>query len=182
MNFSIPLLVTILALVSFPLLGCNTTNASDDRAQSQDGANGNPQVLTTAPEALENREDYDEINLEELPADGPLVGVDPEALAVAVFMPPVPPEEAREVRPVDTVMVVNPSRTDQAIDQTVVVVLSRVGLLDDSVRGIRYRVELQPTSSTNDSETPEWQMVWAGRQYLCQPMRGSQDWSSDLCS
>jgi len=28
----------------------------------------------------------------------------------------------------------------------------------------------------------QWEMVWAGRQVRCQPNRGSQEWSTDLCS
>lgn len=176
MNRPIPLLVIILALVSVPLSGCNTASVSDDPAQSQTRANGEPQTLITEPEVADSREDYDEVNLADLPPEVSLVGVDPAAVAAAVFMPPVSPEEAQEVVPVDTVTVTTLS------NERVLVLQSRVGLLDDSVRGIRYRVEFLPVAGSDGSETSEWQMVWAGRQYLCQPRRGSQDWSSKLCS
>lgn len=59
-----------------------------------------------------------------------------------------------------------------------VVVLTKVGLADDSVGGLRYRVEL----TTRDSEaTPQWQVMWVGQQFKCQPGRGSQVWTRELC-
>ncbi|NCJ07333.1 hypothetical protein GS597_12610 [Synechococcales cyanobacterium C] len=166
MNFRIPLLVVILPLVSLSLLGCDTAEAPPEPA------NGEPEAIAPEPEVSENREDYDEINLAELPPDVQLVGIDPEAIAADLFIPPVPPEEAPEGLPVDDTVTVD-SDPEQAV-----VVVTRLGLPDDSVRGIRYRAEFLPAP---EAETPQWQMVWAGSQYLCQPGRGAQDWSSDLC-
>ena len=59
-----------------------------------------------------------------------------------------------------------------------VVMLTKVGLADDSVGGMRYRVELE----VNATETsPQWQVVWVGQQFKCQPGRGQQAWAGDLC-
>ena len=56
-----------------------------------------------------------------------------------------------------------------------VVILTQSGLLDDSVEGMRYRLEFE-------SGENQWELVWAGRQVRCWPDRGSQEWSTELCS
>lgn len=59
-------------------------------------------------------------------------------------------------------------------DNRAVVTFTQMGLMDDSVRGNRYRVEL--VSSNN-----RWRVVWVGQQFRCQPNRGQQDWAPTLC-
>ncbi|MGF1519448.1 MAG: hypothetical protein ACFCVB_16830 [Nodosilinea sp.] len=54
------------------------------------------------------------------------------------------------------------------------VLLTQTGLADDSVNGMRYRLEFVPDGD-------QWQLDWAGRQVRCQAGRGSEDWSTDLC-
>ncbi len=78
-------------------------------------------------------------------------------------------EEEQEGRKSEDILVTYPTRERSAIVQTV------VGLADDSVGGIRHRIELRRTSN-------KWEIVWVGRQYKCQPGRGHQDWSGTLCS
>ena len=60
-----------------------------------------------------------------------------------------------------------------------VVILTKMGLADDSVGGMRYRVELeaQPTETAS-----QWQVTWVGQQFKCQPGRGHQAWTGELCS
>lgn len=53
------------------------------------------------------------------------------------------------------------------------------GLEDDSVKGIRYRVEMVPSDSLCTCQS--WKIAWVGRQYQCQANRGAQDWSDRLC-
>lgn len=60
-----------------------------------------------------------------------------------------------------------------------VVMLTKVGLADDSVVGMRYRVELKANATET---TPQWQVVWIGQQFKCQPGRGQQAWASELCN
>jgi WD40 repeat protein len=55
-----------------------------------------------------------------------------------------------------------------------VVTLTQTGLLDDSVEGIRYRAEFIAMGNS-------WEMIWAGKQYKCNPNRGHTDWSTELC-
>jgi hypothetical protein len=64
---------------------------------------------------------------------------------------------------------------DYPHDNKAVVTLTQTGLLDDSVEGMRYRVEL--ISSGN-----KWKVIWIGEQYKCNPRRGGHtDWSTELC-
>ena len=60
-----------------------------------------------------------------------------------------------------------------------VVTITQTNLADDSVLGIRYRVEFAPYASM--SENQKWRVIWAGKQYKCQSNRGHQDWSTELC-
>ena len=46
---------------------------------------------------------------------------------------------------------------------------------DDSVRNLRYLLEF-------DRQNDQWQLVWAGRQQICWPGRGSQEYSKEICS
>ncbi|NER79663.1 MAG: hypothetical protein F6K42_08785 [Leptolyngbya sp. SIO1D8] len=56
-----------------------------------------------------------------------------------------------------------------------VLLFTRLGLADDSVRGIRYRLEFVPY------EGEQWELVWAGQQFMCWPGRGHENWETELC-
>jgi len=100
-----------------------------------------------------------------LPPEDQRVGADPEEIALAAFGMDDPGEGnfAQEVT------------VDEQTATDAVVTLTQTGLLDDSVDGMRYRLEFAAIDN-------QWEMVWAGRQVRCQPNRGSQEWSTDLCS
>jgi hypothetical protein len=130
-----------------------------------------PPTPTTAPdsetgnestEAGEGRGAYSEVPL---PLADPLVGTDPEQIALAAFGM----DDPGEGNFTQEVTVVEQTATEA------VVTLTQTGLLDDSVAGMRYWLEF--TAADN-----QWELVWAGRQVRCQPNRGSQEWSTDLCS
>jgi hypothetical protein len=55
-----------------------------------------------------------------------------------------------------------------------VLLFTQMELMDDAVRGIRHRLELAP-------EDGAWRLVWAGRQVLCRPGRGHEDWGVEPC-
>ncbi len=55
------------------------------------------------------------------------------------------------------------------------VLVTALGLRDDSVRDERLRLTYAPYG-------PTWELVAAGRQTRCQPGRGHQDWSDGRCS
>jgi len=93
------------------------------------------------------------------------VGDDPTALALDAFGPAEPGE--------------GPSQTTAETLRTrrryAVVLVTTVGLADDSVRDRRTRVVLGRT-------TEGWSVVAAGRQVRCQPGRGHAGWSAEACA
>lgn len=98
-----------------------------------------------------------------------MIGDDPKAIAVAAFGDVDSEGGSRDVQ-------VEYPEPDRAV-----VIITQTGVADDSVRAIRYRAELIPT--TKSSQTgKQWKMVWAGSQFTCHPGRGHQDWSTKLCS
>lgn len=110
------------------------------------------------------RNSYDEINLNELSADVSKKGNSPEKLAVTAFGT----EEVEGLVKEDV-------EVDTSNPEQVIVIITQTNLPDDSVKSIRYRIDFK-------SEDSQWQMEWAGQQFICQPGRGHQDWSKELCS
>ena len=55
-----------------------------------------------------------------------------------------------------------------------VVLFTQMELPDDSVRGMRHRLEFL-------LEDGQWHLVWVGRQVLCRPGRGREDWGTAPC-
>lgn len=49
-----------------------------------------------------------------------------------------------------------------------------VGLADDSLAGVRYRIELKRNADI-------WRIAWVGQQTKCKPGRGHQDWLGTCC-
>ncbi len=115
-----------------------------------------------ADDAVGDRADYNEVAV---PDDDTAVGEDPTDIALAVFGSTEPGEGnfEEEVELID-------ETDDQAL-----VLLTQTGLADDSVNGTRYRLEFVP-------EGDQWRLDWAGQQVRCQPGRGSEEWSTDLCT
>jgi hypothetical protein len=109
------------------------------------------------------RNSYDEIDLNQLPANVAKKGNSPEELALTAFGTEEVEGFIKENVEVDT------SNPEQAI-----VTIVQTNLPDDSVNSIRYRIDFQ-------SEDFQWQMKWAGQQFICQPGRGNQYWSKELC-
>ena len=109
------------------------------------------------------RDSYARIDLDRLPADVSKKGNNPKELALTAFGTEEVEGFVTEEVEVDTS---NPEQTIVTITQT--------NLPDDSVNSIRYRIDFQ-------SKDSQWQMKWAGQQFICQPGRGNQDWSKELC-
>lgn len=114
-------------------------------------------------------DNYIPIDLGQLPPDKSLIGSDPKAIALAVFGQ----KEAVEGNFQETVTVTQPQ------PNLAIVVVTQLGLPDDSLRGLRYRLELQQEKTAGQSQ---WRLVWAGRQHTCQPGRGPQTWTVKPCS
>jgi pSer/pThr/pTyr-binding forkhead associated (FHA) protein len=122
----------------------------------------------TAASAQAERENYKAIALEKIAPANALIGNDPKAIALSVFGKTESEGGSRDVR-------INYPRPNQAV-----VIITQTGVADDSVRSIRYRTEFR-TTSKRSSTRKQWKMVWAGSQMKCQPGRGHQDWSTELC-
>ena len=116
----------------------------------------------------ESREEYTQLDLSQLPVDVSLRGTHPQEIALAIFGN----QEPREGNFQETVTVQYP-REDRAL-----VILTQIGLLDDSIKGFRYRLEFEKERPSGKSQ---WRLVWAGRQQTCWPGRGSQDWTTEPC-
>lgn len=114
---------------------------------------------STATSQASGRTGYEPISLASI--SSPLTGNDPKAVAVQAF---------KSSEPVSQRVEVSRPATNKAV-----VIVTQIGLQDDSVAGIRYRVELAQTGQ-------QWKIVWVGSQVKCQSGRGHQNWSSELCS
>jgi hypothetical protein len=121
------------------------------------------EAVANPPEG--DRLQYREIDLSQF-EPSMLSGQTPRAIALAVFGTRETPEGNFE----QTV-------SDKEEGLNAHVLITQIGLLDDSVRGVRYWIEFVQVSDT----PRRWQIVWAGRQQLCQPGRGSQDWTIENC-
>ena len=115
-----------------------------------------------AVEALEGRSSYSEIPL---PPEDQRLGADPKQIALDTFGLAAPGEG-------------NFSQTVEVVEQSptqALLTLLQTGLLDDSVEAMRYRMEFEAKGT-------QWQLVCVGRQVRCRSGRGSQEWSTALCS
>lgn len=136
----------VLALILLLLLGCDRSPGSP-RSPGKESADP-------------GRDAFQEIPL----PTGTALGDDPEALARTLFGAGEP-MEGNYSEAVETLTVSPDGR---------VVQLTRMGLPDDSVRGLRYRLELA-------SQGDQWQLGWVGRQVRCWPGRGHEDWGVAPC-
>ncbi len=121
--------------------------------------------LNVALEQSNPRADFQVINVQEFISSNRIRVSTPKAIAIQLFSN----LEEQEGRKSEDISVAYPTRETAVIVQTI------VGLADDSVAGIRNRIELKRNQN-------KWEIVWVGRQYKCQPNRGHQNWSSSLCS
>ena len=144
-------LLPLLLGASIVLLpGCQGPPPSPDRAGSVSAGSGSDP----------GRAPFESIAL---PTRG-TIGADPEPLARDLFGT----DEPIEGNYTETV-----SRLAGSADQQVLL-FTRMGLPDDSVLGMRYRLELVPRGA-------EWELSWVGRQFVCRPGRGHQDWGTAPC-
>lgn len=118
--------------------------------------------------AQAERENYKPISLATLDQKNARIGSDPKAIALAAF------------GDIDTEGGSQDVTVEYPQPNLAVVIVTHMGVADDSVRGIRYRVELVPTKKSTQTDK-QWEIVWAGSQFTCQPGRGHQDWSTELC-
>ena len=122
--------------------------------------------LHSAASAQSNpRSGFQVIKVQEFISSNKIKVTMPKAVAVQLFSN----LEEQEGRKSEDISVAYPTRNTSTIVHTI------VGVADDSVGGIRNRIELRRSQN-------KWEIVWVGRQYKCQPNRGHQNCSSSLCS
>ncbi len=174
MNKYIRYMVLLVLCSKFTLAGCSADSDTSTNNSSQPTVpvvkdSAEKSSTTSTATAKKERENYNSVDFSQLPQGLSFKGRDPKEIAIAVFPPPEEePQEGNFQRNV-TVNTVEPNFKT--------VIITETGLLDDSVNGIRHRADFE--LSRTDSKS--WKMVWVGKQYRCQPGRGSQDWSSKLC-
>lgn len=146
----------------------DTTSLSTTSSAIATATPATPEAESITPNLTEmatGHQAYVAVDLDTLPTSVQSVGTDPEAIALQLFGPTEPVEGFFE----QTV------QSEQVNDHTVVT-LTQTGLPDDSIRGMRYRLEFAPTNAGT------WKLQWVGKQYTCQPGRGSQEWTTEWCS
>ncbi|MCU0526306.1 MAG: hypothetical protein MUF72_15940 [Elainella sp. Prado103] len=94
-------------------------------------------------------------------------GADPLAMVVATRQPNAEPTGVEQMK------LTYPS------PEKAVVLVTKSELGDDSVASIRTRYEFAPVDTADG--TRQWQLTQVTEQNKCQPNRGSQDWTGDLC-
>ncbi|MEB3355435.1 MAG: hypothetical protein VKK04_01720 [Synechococcales bacterium] len=133
-----------------------------------------PPLIEPTPEMIEeadpapslgDRDDYRPFDITTLPPDADLTGNDPEAIALKIFGASEPTEGPYQEE----------IRVDDSNPEQPVVILTQMGLADDSVKGIKYRLDFEPATQQ------EWRLTWAGQQYVCYRGSVGEEWQPDLC-
>jgi hypothetical protein len=137
---------------------CNLVPIADQKDNSTSNS-----AIANSIDSSPQRNSYDKIDLNQLPTNVSKKGNSPEKLALTAFGTEEIEGYVKEDVEVDT------SNPEQAI-----VTIVQKNLPDDSVNSIRYRIDFK-------SEDSQWQMEWAGQQFICQSGRGQQNWSKELC-
>jgi hypothetical protein len=122
-------------------------------------------VIGCSPKSMDLKEDsYQPINLAEV--QGELIGDDPEAITLALFgnKEAVEGNFSQEIKVID----------ESGFKETVI--LTKMNLPDDSVRGIRYQLQFE-----FDQSIGKWQLKKAGRQQSCYRSESPTDWTIELC-
>ncbi|NEQ24497.1 MAG: hypothetical protein F6K28_36395 [Microcoleus sp. SIO2G3] len=145
-----------------------TTVSPSPAVQPSPTLNQNPALQKTTTSTQTERQNYKPISLSEIADTEARVGSDPKALALSAFGNTETEGGSQQVT-------VNYPQPNQAV-----IIITQLGVADDSVRGIRYRAEFVPKTKSAQTQK-QWEIVWAGSQVTCQPGRGHQDWSKELC-
>ncbi|MGB7440187.1 MAG: hypothetical protein WA919_03905 [Coleofasciculaceae cyanobacterium] len=126
-----------------------------------------PPPETVASATKGERKGYKPISLTKIEDRTTFIGKKPKEIALLSFGNTDSEKSSEQVA-------VEYPKANQAI-----VTITTTDVADDSVNGIRYRVELEKNQSAKTGKN--WEIVWAGSQYKCQPGRGHQDWQAEFC-
>lgn len=126
----------------------------------------NAQTTPRTNSQVSNRAGYRVVNVKQFVSQNSISALNPNQAAVKLF---ADAEEA-EGRSAESLNI-KYSRAN-----TAVILITKEGLGDDSVRSLRKRIEMRRTANG------KWEVIWVGEQYKCQKGRGSQTWTAKLCS
>jgi hypothetical protein len=155
-----------IATTATPSSPPETTSPKRQSVASQPSQKLTAKSSTTANSEVQ-RENYKTISLAKIADADAIAGSDPKSVALSAFGNIDSEGGSRNVT------------VDYPQSQRAIVTITQTGVADDSVGGIKHRVELQQTKSAQTD--PQWKVVWAGSQVKCHPGRGHQDWSTELC-
>ncbi len=161
----------VVGLLAVSQLACNQVQDMAQNPTPETPVNATEPELDTA----EDRSDYREMDLSQFIEGNQLDQMEdqlnPRSLMGVILSRPV----SLEGRAEETVMI---DYGGPPPSEIAVVKHTMIGLPDDSVNSMRYRIEM-----TWDPQNPDedWQVVWVGQQFRCQQGRGQQDWGSDSC-
>lgn len=99
-----------------------------------------------------------------IPPEAEVLGDDPVQIALAIFGVKEKPLEGNFSEAVELT---------EETPERIVVTLTQMGFLDDSVKGYRYRLEFL-------AEGDRWKLKWAGRQNQCY-RNATGDWTTEPC-
>lgn len=163
MKKSLGMITALVVMLMTSAIGCSqasdpTTTAQEDTVEQQEVGDAADAEL-----AVDSANDYRVVDGITLPAPGD----DPLAMAFELR------EFNGEFVGSEQIKVTYP-----APDRAVVVSVVR-GLPNDSVRATRTRYEFKSAASGSE---PLWTLERVTQQNKCQPGRGSQEWTGDLCT
>ena len=121
--------------------------------------------LNAALQESNPRSNFRVVNVQEFITSNRIKDFNPKSLAVQLFSS----VEEGEGRRSEEILLTYQS------GETAVIVHTIVGLADDSVNGIRNRLELKCNQN-------KWEIIWVGSQTKCHQNRGHQNWADGVCS
>lgn len=166
----------MIALLAVSQLACNQVQELAENPTPETPVNVTEPELDPAEEEMSgDRSDYWEMEVSEFKQGHQLEQMEaqltPRSLMGLILSRPV----SLEGRAEETVRI---DYGGPPPSETVVISHTMIGLPDDSVNSMRYRIEM-----TWDPQEPDanWEVTWVGQQFRCQQGRGQQDWGSDFC-
>ena len=166
----------VVALLAVSQLACNQVQDIAQDPTPETPVNATEAESDAAEDGIRgDRSEYREMDLSQFIEGNQLDQMEdqlnPRSLMGLILSRPV----SLEGRAEETVMIDygGPPPSD-----TAVIKHTMMGLPDDSVNSMRYRIEM-----TWDPQRPDqnWEVVWVGQQFRCQQGRGPQEWGSEGC-
>jgi hypothetical protein len=159
----------LLGLVVSTTWACTTTQTNAGNNNISENTNAETEVVESLeidPSESPSTDEFREIDMQSFQERYNLTTITPQAVGMDLFERFAGGDEGRSS---ESLTIEYPSW------DTALVMVTIIGLADDSVNAERFRIEFERNEQ-------EWDMVSVGSQYRCQPGRGQQDWGTDLCS